>query len=678
MPCITEAIDCCTGRSFVDRFAAAVRGVVHRHASVPFVLLIWFGVALVSTAARGQEARSAAGAAGVGPLDWPQLGGTPHRNNTPAGDHIPIDWDVKAGKHIKWTARLGTQSYGSPVVANGHIYVGTNNQGGYLERYDKHTDLGVLLCFRESDGKFLWQHSCEKLATGRVNDWPLQGICSTPVVERDRLWCVTNRGEVVCLDTEGFLDGENDGPLRTELNEGPGESDFIWSLDMMQELGVFQHNMATCGPTIWKNTLFVCTSNGVDETHVRVPAPEAPSFLALDKRTGRVLWKDNSPGKNILHGQWSCPAVGVFDGVPQVIFPGGDGWLYSFHAERWNDDGTPILLWKFDGNPKDSLWKLGGSGTRNNMVAVPVVDDGLVYVAMGQDPEHGDGSGHLWCIDPTRRGDISPELVVDKSGNVLPHRRHQAFNAWGQGVAVGKGADLAGQLNEGHIADGLRIALQQQGIELPTDVEVATLDESRDWLVKSQATKEQPRWKLSLRRSRVQQAAVLTVSRRTSEAVIPNPNSSVVWHFSQHDMNGDGEIDRWNEQFHRTISSPTIKNGLLIIPDFSGFVFCLDAKTGKPYWAADLLAQCWGSPLIVEDNVYVGDEDGDVAILKLSPNPADSVGWNQEYKMFEPLREIVMPTSIYSTPVVANNTMYLSTKNMLYAISAGDPPPSRP
>ena len=73
------------------------------------------------------------------------------------------------------------------------------------KRYPATVDLGVLLCFAEPDGKFL---CCipTKVATGRVHDWPLQGICSTPLVEDERLWYVTSRGEVVCLDTKGFHD----------------------------------------------------------------------------------------------------------------------------------------------------------------------------------------------------------------------------------------------------------------------------------------------------------------------------------------------------------------------------------------------------------------------------------------------------------------------------------------
>ena len=109
-------------------------------------------------------------------------------------------------------ARLGSQTYGNPVVANGKVFIGTNNGAGYLKRYPAEVDLGVLLCFDEADGKFLWQDSSEKLPTGRVNDWPLQGICCTPLVEGNRLWYVTSRGEVKCLDTEKRKAGTTDEP----------------------------------------------------------------------------------------------------------------------------------------------------------------------------------------------------------------------------------------------------------------------------------------------------------------------------------------------------------------------------------------------------------------------------------------------------------------------------------
>ena len=45
---------------------------------------------------------------------------------------------------------------------------------------------------------------------------------------------------------------------------------------------------------------------------------------------------------------------------------------------------------------------------------------------------------------------------------------------------------------------------------------------------------------------------------------------------------------------------------------FSGFLHALDAKTGTPYWTHDMLAAVWGSPMVINGNVYLGDEDGDV------------------------------------------------------------------
>ena len=60
--------------------------------------------------------------------------------------------------------------------------------------------------------------------------------------------------------------------------------------------------------------------------------------------------------------------------------------------------------------------------------------------------------------------------------------------------------------------------------------------------------------------------------------------------------------------------------GLLYYSDFSGFLHCLDASTGKELWQHDMLASVWGSPMIIGDYVYLGDEDGDIAVLKHGQN----------------------------------------------------------
>jgi outer membrane protein assembly factor BamB len=532
----------------------------------------------------------------VGPKDWPQWGGTPERNNTPADIKIPTSWDVEDGTNVLWSAALGSESYGNPVVANGKVYVGTNNGSGYLTRYPTTVDLGVLLCVDEKDGKFLWQHSSEKLPTGRVHDWPDQGICCAPMIDGDRGWFVSSRGLVICFDTEGFRDKENDGPFKDEAFENEEEADVVWVLDMMKDLKVSQHNMCSCSVTSVGDKLFVITGNGVDEGHVTLPEEDAPSFLCIDKAKGSVIWTDNSPGANVLHGQWSSPAYGIFGGQAQVLFGGGDGWLYSFDPE--GSGSKSKLLWKFDCNPKASEYKLNRA-TRNHIIATPVVYDGKVFVAVGEDPEHGEGQGHLWCIDPTKRGDVSPTLVYNSQDPEKPiaHKNPQALSE----------------------KDG---------------------DFERD-----------------------------------------NPNSAAIWHYVGNDPTGKD----FENVMHRTCGTAAIRDDLLFIADFSGVVHCVDVTSGKAHWTYDMMGASWASALIAGEHVYVSDEDGDIAIFQCSADP-DKAMKTLEFKNGKTARHPInawlsasktqaemtnMGSAVFTTPVAANDTLFIANRNRIYAIKEG-------
>ncbi len=446
-------------------------------------------------------------------------GGTPQRNMVSAATGLPSTWDPQSGKHIKWTAALGSQSYGGPLIIDNKVFVGTNNQQA---RNPKLTgDRGVIMAFNASDGSFLWQMTHTKLPAGRVNDWPQQGICSTPFIDGTRAYYVTNRCEVISIDTEGFSDGENDGPFTTETDTSAIDGDIIWRYDMIEELDVFPHNLATSSPVVVGDLLFLLTSNGVDEGHIHIPSPFAPSFIALNKNTGALVWEDASPGENILHGQWANPTYGEINGKGQVIFPGGDGWVYAL------DPASGALIWKFDCNPTASVWELGGRGTRNNLVSTAVFHDNKVYIGVGQDPEHGEGIGHFYAIDATQTGDITA--------------------------------------------------------------------------------------------------------------------TGTVWHWG-------------NENFNRTISTAAIDAGLLYIADLSGFLYCLDAQTGEQYWTYDTYAAIWGSAYVADGKVYIGDEDGDIAVL-------------QAGKDLKVLTEINMGSAVYTTPVAKDGVLYIVTRNTLFAIA---------
>src|SRR5436190_3254328 len=483
-----------------------------KHSSNTSAVISACGVILLLAIFSFMPARPAS-ASDPGKGDWPMWGGTPDRNMVSNMKGLPTSWDIKTKVNVKWVAALGSQAYGNPVVAGGQVYVGTNNEG--LRDPKVTGDKGILMAFRESDGEFLWQAVSDKLASGRVNDWPYQGVCSSPLVEGDRLYYVTNRAELVCLDTQGFRDGKNDGPYTDEKLKGEHDADIIWKFDMMEEVGSQPHNMANSSPVSYGDLIYVSTSNGQDESHVNIPSPRAPTIIAVNKTTGKLVWEDNSVEDRILHGQWSPPSVGTIGGVVQAVSAQGDGWVRGYEAL------TGKKLWEFDTNPKEAVWPK----TRNELIATPVIVGDRVYIGNGQDPEHGEGVGNFYAIDATKRGDIT--------------------------------------------------------------------------------------------------------------------QTGRLWYFTK---------------VRRSISTAAVADGLVYVSDFSGFLYCLDAATGKELWMHDLFAAVWSSPFVADGKVYIGDEDGDVTVL----------AHGREKKV---LAEMNMGSSVYATVTPAHGTIFLNNRNQLFAIA---------
>lgn len=489
--------------------------------------------------------------------DWPQWGGNdPGRNMYSPARGLPDRFepgkakpgteeiDLATTKNVKWVAKLGSQTYGNPVVANGRVYVGTNNESPRDLRHQG--DRSILMVFDEKTGEFLWQLVVPKLKSGKVNDWENLGLLSSPCVEGDRVYVVTSRCEVLCLDARGMANG-NDGPYQDEgqyvvldtgkppVEPGPKDADILWRYDMMDELGVFPHNASNSSPLIIDDLVYVCTSNGQDWTHVNVPSPNSPSFIALNKHTGEFAGEDDAGiGPRILHGQWTSPSTGRVNGRDLVFFGGGDGVCYAFDAKPVKDGETTWLkkVWWFDCVPPEYKVKDGkpikypAPEGPSEIIATPVFYKNRVYIAIGQDPEHGEGVGRLVCIDATKTGDLT--------------------------------------------------------------------------------------------------------------------QTGLIWDF---------------KGIKRTISTVSIDpaTNLLFVADFSGFVYCLDADTGQHYWTHDLKAHIWGSTFVADGKVYVGDEDGDFAVLAVS----------KEKKL---LSETNLGAPVYSTPIVANGVMYVGSQTHLFAV----------
>jgi outer membrane protein assembly factor BamB len=494
------------------------------------------------------------GALPVLAADWPFWGRDASRNMVSDEKGLPESWDpgtfkgnteeidTATTKNVKWVVKLGSQTYGNPSVAGGKVFVGTNNETP--RNPEIKGDRGVLMCFDEKTGKFLWQLAAPKLGTGKISDWEYLGIASSPAIEGDRVYLVTNRCEVVCLDADGLADG-NDGPFKEEAQYlagagkpaqavGPTDADILWRFDMRQELGVFPHNITSCGPLIVGDNLVVTTSNGVDWNHTSIPAPRAPALCMLNKNTGELLAEEASGvSSRTLHSNWSSAAYGKTNDREMIIFGGGDGWCYGYDTRPAKaEDGISVFreIWKYDCNPPHYRVKNGVAlkyathDGPSEVIATPVFYKNRVYTAIGQDPEHGEGLGNLVCIDATKTGDIS------KTGTI--------------------------------------------------------------------------------------------------------------WSY---------------DKIHRGLSTASIADGLLYVGDFSGFVHCLDAETGKPYWVYDTKSHIWGSTLVADGKVYIGTEDGDLVIL-------------QAGKTLKEIAKTDMRSPVYSSPVAANGALYVATPTHLYAI----------
>ena len=389
--------------------------------------------------------------------DWPQWGGGAIRNMVSRETALPstfhpgkkkrdhLGFDPATAKNVRWIARLGSENYSAPVVAAGRVYIGTNDEDIDDQRFSSIRG-GVLLCLDEKTGGLVWRLVVPRLEIDRskvsedFDDMNL-GICSTATVDGDRVYLVTNRCEVVCLDAAGLANG-NDGPFQDEASfsvpEGTApielradDADILWRFDMLRDLPVFPHDATNCSVLVLGEHLYVGTGNGVYDG--KIVLPKAASLVVLDKRTGGLLARDDGRiSAATFHGQWSSPTLAEAKGKRLVGSGGGDGGCHGFEplAAGTTAAGGPAILreaWHFDCNPAGyrdrggmpiDYWALVRGGPReldadgmlvspSEVIGSPVFHGGRIYVGIGQDPVHGPGRGALSCIAVDGRGDVT-------------------------------------------------------------------------------------------------------------------------------------------------------------------------------------------------------------------------------------------------------------------------------
>ena len=371
--------------------------------------------------------------------DRPQWGEAWGRNQMSSERGLPTVPDPKDEELVLWKAQLGTEAHSTPVIADGRVYIGTNNAH---PRDLKHQgDRGVLMCLDEKTGALNWQLVVPKRSEDPYFDWPKSGISSPATVEGDRVYIVSNRGEVICLDAKGLADG-NDGPFVSEgehmtapasarepvaprqgaliepeklqpekpiLTPGSFDADIIWIHDLVEESGIWPHDGAHSSILIHGNHLYLNSGTGVDNTHKRIRRPEAPSLVVLDKHTGRLLARDREGiGPNIFHSTWSAPSMGTVEGNHLLFFGAGNGIVYAFSPLAHEVAPEQIValerVWRHDFDPTapkahvhrfHQNKRIGPS----NFYGMPVFHEQSVYIAGGGDLWWGKNQAWLKNLD---------------------------------------------------------------------------------------------------------------------------------------------------------------------------------------------------------------------------------------------------------------------------------------
>ncbi len=351
--------------------------------------------------------------------------------------------DAFASEDLLWKVRLGTHQYTVPRIDRGLVFIGTNDME-LKHPSARRTGGGILMALDAGSGEMIWQMPIPRYMKGtqaplHFNQWKC-GVCSRPAIDGDRLYIVSPRGEILCLDRKGQADGNN-GPFLSETEymvmRDPAykltaaDGDIIWRFDIIEELKAYPHDVCGNSPIVHGDYVYACSSNGQDDKHKDIINPKAPSLMALDKLTGRLAAVDGELiGERMFHGNWSSPVATEVGGRAMILFGGGDGVMYAFEpvgASKAGDKPKTLKrIWKHDCNPPEyryrdgkkipyAKWRNKSSDGPSEVISTPVVHKGRIYVSIGQSPVHGPGRGMLSCLDAATGREVWTSRKVDRS-----------------------------------------------------------------------------------------------------------------------------------------------------------------------------------------------------------------------------------------------------------------------
>jgi outer membrane protein assembly factor BamB len=243
--------------------------------------------------------------AGLHAENWPAFRG-PLGNGKSSEKDLPTAWSPT--ENIKWKLKLAGPGSSSPIIWENKIFLSQSLNKEGSER--------ALLCIDRKDGKVLWQKSVN--FQGKEPTHSTNPYCSgTPVTDGSKVIVSFGSAGIYCYDFEGNI---------------------LWNKDLGKCIHLWGNSSS---PILYKNLVILNFGPG-----------ENSFLLALDKATGKEIWRANEPGGSPATekgqdwlGSWATPVLHTKGDATQLIMP----WPYNIKS--YNPDNGQ-LLWTCKGLTK--------------------------------------------------------------------------------------------------------------------------------------------------------------------------------------------------------------------------------------------------------------------------------------------------------------------------------------
>ena len=275
---------------------------------------------------------------------WPRFRG-PTGQGQAMARNLPVEWDRE--RNAVWRAPLPGSGNSSPVIWNESIFLTTAEDEGRRR---------AVHCIAREDGRMLWTRyvPSEQVEPGSR---PKNGHASaTAVTDGERVIAAFGAAGIVCYDMQGNLQWHHELP------------------------GFRTTHGAASSPLLYQDSvIFIHDQNRAESI-----------FLALDKRTGSVLWRGTRPKAM----GWCTPVAVRVEGHDELLFAGGKR-LTAY------DPATGEELWYLDGPTRE-------------VVPTIVVGPRLIYSASGR-------NGPTLGVRPGGHGDVYETHLAWRTVRGGPH-----------------------------------------------------------------------------------------------------------------------------------------------------------------------------------------------------------------------------------------------------------------